>query len=201
MKITVLTLAVFAGLSTASPVNNTNIESLDIQNPTDSPTTMIIDISGMSSMDDQGSLFNKMLTASFPSQFQITGISWDLSMEAFGSSWLSEASIRLFNSDETGSFIFAPGIGYDFTGQEKFAGSIDLVALGEDFTTNIDNLLNIEFFESFDDDPGGIDAFYESGSFLTIHVKKVPTPGSLAALGLGGLVATRRRRTVPAFQG
>lgn len=200
MKIQVLTLALFAGISAASPVANTNLESLNIQDPANTPTTLTIDISGVSSGDAQGSPINEMLTSFFPSQFQITGVSWDLNIETIGASWLSEANIRLHNSDETGSFTFAPGVGFDNPGTMNFVGFIDLVALGADFTTNADNLLNIEFFESFDDVPGGIDAFYQSGSSLTIHLKKVPAPGSLALLGLGGLVAARRRRTTHAFQ-
>ncbi|MBL4698901.1 MAG: PEP-CTERM sorting domain-containing protein [Phycisphaerales bacterium] len=201
MKTTVFTLAVFAGLSTASPVANTNIESLNIQNPADSPTTLIIDISGINSWDEQGSTLNEILITSFPSQFQITGISWDIILTTVGGSWLSEPNIRMSNSDGSGSFTFAPGEGSDFPGtMVSFTGSVDLVALGEDFTTNADNLLNFEFFESFDDVSGDIDAFYEAGSTLTIHLKKVPAPGSLALLGFGSLVATRRRRTVRTFQ-
>ncbi|MBL4698204.1 MAG: PEP-CTERM sorting domain-containing protein [Phycisphaerales bacterium] len=197
MKVQVLTLAVFTGISTASPVPNTNIESLNIQDPADSPTTLTIDISGVGSGDAQGSPINTMLIEQFPSQFLITGISWDLTIETIGASWLSEANIRLFNTDQTGGYTFAPGIGNDFPGISNYAGFVDLVdlvALNLDFTTNGDNLLNIEFFESFDDAPGAFDAFYLSGSTLTIHLKKVPAPGSLAVLGLGGLVASRRKR-------
>ena len=196
MKITALTLAVFAGLSTASPVANTSIDSLNIQNPADSPTTLLIDIGGVNSWDEQGNALNEILTTSLPSQFQITGISWDLTITTFTSSWLSEANIRLSNSDGSGNFTFAPGAGFNSSGMMNFTGSIDLVAQGNDFTTNADTLLNIEFFESFVDNPSDIDAFYENGSTLTIHLKKVPAPGSLAVLGLGGLAATRRRRTV-----
>lgn len=194
MKIQVLTLAVFAGISTASTVANTNLESLNIQDPASSPTTLTIDISGASSWDEQGSPLNEILTEPFLSRFQITGVSWDLTIETVGNSWLDEPNIRLYNSDETGSFTFAPGIGNPFSGMMNFAGFFDLVALGLDFTTNADNLLNIEFFESFDDVSGAADAFYQAGSTLTIHLKKVPAPGSLALLGFGGLVASRRKR-------
>lgn len=194
MTIKALTIAVFAGIASASPIASTDIESLEIQNPADSPTTMLIDLSGFNSWDTKGSPFNESLVIPFPSRFQITGISWDLTIETIGGSWLSEPNIRLFNTDETGGFTFVPGIGFDNSGIMTFVGSIDLVASGDDFTTNTDNLLNIEIFESFDDFPGGIDALFQNGSSLTIHLKKVPAPGSLALLGLGGLVATRRRR-------
>ncbi len=51
--------------------------------------------------------------------------------------------------------------------------------------------VRIEFWEDFVDFPGAPDGTYDIGS---ITLKFVPAPSSLALLGLGGLVAIRRRR-------
>lgn len=40
---------------------------------------------------------------------------------------------------------------------------------------------------------GQVDVFFNPGAILVV-VREVPTPGALALLGLGGLIATRRRR-------
>ncbi|CAN0594277.1 unnamed protein product, partial [Laminaria digitata] len=58
-----------------------------------------------------------------------------------------------------------------------------------------DGILDINFFESFDDVAGEIDATYLAGSTITIVGQGiVPAPASLALIGLGGLAAGRRRR-------
>ena len=61
-----------------------------------------------------------------------------------------------------------------------------------------DGILYIEFYEiGFDDVLGGIDSVFEAGSTLTLHgFGELPTPGTLAVFGLGGLFATRRKRLV-----
>ena len=45
--------------------------------------------------------------------------------------------------------------------------------------------------ESFDDSPDNADAVLGEGSWIYIST---PAPGPLAAFGLGGLIATKRRR-------
>ena len=56
-------------------------------------------------------------------------------------------------------------------------------------------LFDFEFFESFVDNGGTGDAFFEAGSTITFHGKFLPTPGTLAILSLGGLTATREHDT------
>jgi len=87
-----------------------------------------------------------------------------------------------------------PGVRDDFpgTGTYSSGGIVSLIASGQDFHLSSDGLLNLEFFESFDDVAGAPDAIFLPGSTLTIH--QFPTPGSLAILGITGLAATRRRR-------
>jgi hypothetical protein len=97
--------------------------------------------------------------------------------------------------DIQGEIFVTPGIGSDFAGTSSFSsgGLIDLVGSGLDFFLGGDGVLNIEFFESFDDVDGAIDATFLPGSKLYLQFF-VPSPGAPFIFGLGALVATRRRR-------
>ena len=56
-----------------------------------------------------------------------------------------------------------------------------------------DGMLDIEFYETeWNDNSAAVDSFYEAGSSITLTY--TPAPSALAVLGLGGLVAGRRRR-------
>ena len=61
-----------------------------------------------------------------------------------------------------------------------------------DFVGSFDGVMEIEFYETgFDDNADAIDAYFESGSRITLIF---PAPGGLAVLGIGGLIGIRRRR-------
>jgi uncharacterized protein (TIGR03382 family) len=55
-----------------------------------------------------------------------------------------------------------------------------------------DGLVLLTLWEAFDDSAISPDSIFGAGS--TITVSFIPAPGAAALLGLGGLVATRRRR-------
>lgn len=119
----------------------------------------------------------------------VTGIGWDVTVESFGASWLSEASYS-FN----GEVFLAPG-----TDDEPGIGSyssppVILADLAIPDITASGGILNIEFFESFDDVADAIDAVSSGSLTLLVDYKPVPAPAGLAVLGLGGLAAARRRR-------
>lgn len=48
-------------------------------------------------------------------------------------------------------------------------GSLDLVAGGTEFQVGADGILRIEFFETFDDGVGSIDAVFTSGTLTVTH--------------------------------
>ena len=147
--------------------------------------TMVIDVSGIQSWGFAGDAQNEFLNVLVGASASITNIAWDVNLTTLGISWAEENTMGFFgNSEEV-----LPGFGDGFTvTNANYAGSqASAIVLGAD------GMLDIEFYETgWDDNAADVDSLYEAGSSITINF--VPTPGSLAVLGLGGLVAGRRRR-------
>jgi hypothetical protein len=152
--------------------------------------TVTLDLSGINSWDLQGDASNETATIHWPMFNSVIGIGWDVRIETIGGSWLSEAVIG-FEEE----LYLTPGIGNDFAGTASFSsgGIIDLLSTGMDFQFSPDGILDIEFFESFDDVDDQVDAFFAAGSTIQVRFA-YPAPGSLALLGCAGIGATRRRR-------
>ena len=155
----------------------------------------VIDVSGTQFWDEQGASINETLSVFLGPQAHITGFSWDVNLTTLTApgldfpSWASEATILL-----DGAYSIAFGHADPFgVVNENYSGSIDL-----DHYIGADGYIDIEFYESFDDASGEVDAFFGAGSTITIEgcafLPDCPTPGSLAAFGTVGLITTRRRR-------
>jgi len=150
--------------------------------------TLTIDVSGMESWDFQGDPDNTILNALVGNGANITNIAWDVNLTTLGVSWAEENTMGFFGN----SVVINPGFGDAFTvSNANYSGS-----QATNITLGVDGMLDIEFYEViFDDNLDLVDSFYEAGSTITLSgTGFVPTPGSLAVLGLGGLVAGRRRR-------
>ena len=191
--IALTTLAAAAGLATASPFLATNLTDYSVGTAGTPTVTMTIDISGISFNDAQGSPLNETLSVAIGVGAEITGIGWDVTYTSIGGSWGSEAVINF-----EGQIFVTAGIGDDAPVSMMNYSSGGIIDLSDNALPNItlggDGNLDLEFFESFVDNGGTGDTIAEAGSFITVAVKGVPAPGSLAVLGLGGLVAGRRRR-------
>lgn len=151
-----------------------------------------LDVNGAASAGDLGEMFNEVRTWSIGAGVHIIGLSWNVSISTVGTSWLSEAGFDLAAANGDGASLF-PGLNDDFDGAESYSGSEDLVAGGTDFFLGQDGVLTGRFFESFyDASNGDPDAFWRG----SVTVTYVPEPASygLAALGLLGIAAVRRRR-------
>jgi hypothetical protein len=120
----------------------------------------------------------------------VTGLGWDTTIETVGASWLSESSY-----DFNGEIFLSPGAGDDMPGTMSYnsGGILDLSDNGLPDILAAGGILTIEAFEGFDDVADAIDSF-QSGTLTLAVDYKVPAPAGLAVLGLGGLVAARRRR-------
>lgn len=158
------------------------------------PATVTIDVSDAQFFDDQGAAVNTILHIMIGDGINIatiTNISWDVNLTTFTDpnasfpSWASEATM-LFAGVEMIAVGTADGFGVV---NQNYIGNIDTnIELG------VDGILDIEFFESFDDAAGFADAQFEAGSILTLHGYASPSPGTLAAFGALGLFTSRRKR-------
>ncbi len=188
-------VAGFAGLATASPFFSTSQTATEIYSaPAGAVATITVDLSGINSWDLAGSSFNETLSVSLGGDYLVVGLGWNVTIQTVGESWRSEATIGFLDSSI--GLQLAPGTDNSSgTSTYSSGGILDLASLDPTFPffVGADGNLDLEFFESFDDVTGEIDATYHQGSSLQIQYV-VPAPGALAMLGLGGLVAGRRRR-------
>lgn len=114
----------------------------------------------------------------------ITGVGWDnVTVESVGASWLSEAVMMFSNSSGSADpnwISLTVGTGDDFAGTGTYSsgGIIDFTdnAL-PDIVANGDGLFQIQFFESWDDVDGSIDANFTSGTLTIAGTDLVGTPG------------------------
>lgn len=159
---------------------------------------LILDLSGMQSWELDADPLNELRVFDLgpaPTGFGhiILEIRYDITIQTFASSWLSDVNIRFGNSDGTfhGDWpdTFAPGAGLNTGGTQRFTGSFFT-----DIHLNDDNAFHIELFESVNDVAGGPDAILLDGSTMTL-VPFIPAPGTAPVLAFGLLsLGSRRQR-------
>ena len=155
-------------------------------------TVIDYDFSGTASWDLEGDADNATATVVLAgSDVAVTAISWDTVLTSVGASWGSEATIGFdFDGDGANDLFLTPSASDTPVAGEANAGSADLVALFGEASIAVGGTVDLEFFETFDDVADDIDNVWDFGSLgFTI-----PAPGAAALLGMGGLVAARRRR-------
>ncbi|MFN3288201.1 MAG: hypothetical protein ACK40H_07105, partial [Sphingomonadaceae bacterium] len=147
------------------------------------------DVTGIFSVDGLGDPLNERFTLALGSGAHITGIGWDVTLFADSPSFLSEMVVA-FGTTSNPYFVFlTPGVTDSFPGIESYSsgGIVDLIGLGLDFFLDADGLLQLEFFETFDDFFDDWDGIWEAG---TIDIEystgddpdPVPTPGAFGLL-------------------
>jgi len=160
------------------------------------------DISGLDSWDVEGDLDNVVFTydlaagAGFASgtDLVVSAVAWDTIFTSAGASWGSEATIAMdFDGDGMNDLYITPSsTGAPVTSEANSSGGfVYLNDAGIGDILAVDGTIVIELFESFDDVDGVVDGTWGPDSSVSFLV---PAPGAAALLGLGGLVATRRRR-------
>ena len=203
MKTALTTLAALSGIATASPVLSSNdAQSLELGMDTQGTVaiaTMTLDLSGISSWDLFGDSDNVVMLlegGAEAANSHVIGLGWDVTIDTEGLSWLSDPQISVENSDASAGAFVGPGTGMDTDGTLAFSsgGIVNIVETGFDFFLNADGQFRVEFFEVFDDLEDGVDATFLAGSEFKIQYTIVPAPGAFALMGLGGIVATRRKR-------
>lgn len=204
-------VAMFAGsaLATISPVGPTSQHKDPSFNPLPPFQTrgttggiVSVDVSGIESWDALGSANNTVLVLDLAAALglpsgtpmSMTSVGWDVTLEALGTSWLSELRVGFADSANNFGVFLRPGAGTNNPGTGSFSsgGQVDLTDVGVPNLFLADGVLRLDFHESFDDAANVLDGVWLSGS-LFVGVD-VPAPGAAALLGLGGLTAARRRR-------
>jgi hypothetical protein len=159
-------------------------------------TVLTVDVSGIASKGVIGTAANTVLSFNVGAFAHISGLSWQLDLEAFNPSWLSEMQVSIGGSQTAGAgLLFAPGAGSDFAGRQAFGGSLDLAEQGLDFSVGADGLLRLEFSEAAADGLSP-DGRWTAGQLnFELTAAAVPEPASYALLGVGLLLlGTRQRR-------
>lgn len=157
-----------------------------------------IAIENVASWDEFGEPINVVLTIDVAAaagltsgqSVVLTGFGFDLALETFGFSWLSEAEINLDDAaNPLGGIVINPGDGMDFAGTESYLQPLFKLDAADQLVLST-GLLRIEFYEDFDDLPGVIDAQWNG----TLTVQVIPAPSGAALLALAGIATARRRR-------
>ncbi len=131
-----------------------------------------LDISGVESWDGLDDPDNTTLMELMGPGASMTGIGWDVTLETVGGSWLSEQVAYFDGQDLDGSGLFLTvGVGDGMPGIASYSsgGILDLTDnMIPDIPAGADELLYIQFYESFVDTTDGVDSFYQADSGYTI---------------------------------
>lgn len=155
---------------------------------------VVVDVSGAQSTNLLGESGNTVWLVDIGAHASLTRLDWQVVLDAFSPSLLSEMFIGVGSSSGLDLLSFAPGAGDDTSGIGSYSGTLDLAGLG--VGAGADGLLRIEFFDAFKDFGTGVAEGQWLRGSLTLDVGTVPEPDSaaLAALGLAALAMHARRR-------
>ena len=163
---------------------------------------LTVDVSGIPSFGELGDPGNISFSTLIGANAHVTGVSYDVTIQAFDPSYLSEITLYFGNTAQDTGVFLSPGFEYLEPGTGSFSDSANLVDLGLDFNVDDDGLLYTEFFEAFDDSSVSPDGSWLSGTVTFTYedgaTAPVPEPASWAMMIAGfGLVggALRSRRT------
>ena len=159
-----------------------------VNNPLDAVTP--IGLTGHISFDGFGTPGNDLVSTDLGAlvgtpggPVRVTGIGWDTTVETVGFSFASEAGIDFNNQVAlhvgAGDNIPTPPGGIAYTS----GGIVDLIGLNLDFVTG-NGILDLEFYEDFDDNPGDVDARYLNGA-LNIQFEAALPVQPPVAMNLG----------------
>jgi len=168
--------------------------------------TLVVDVGGINSFggyDDPG---NTILSFNIGAGSVVTDVAYDVSLQAFSPSWLSEIAVDFTDSALLAGVALTPGYMDSFSGVGSYADSASLVDLGLSFAVGADGILLLQFYDSFDDSSVAPDGLWTQGT-LTFTYTSTATPGvpepATWAMLIGGFAlvgaSMRRRATTVAY--
>jgi hypothetical protein len=158
--------------------------------------TALINVVGAFSYDVEGSASNTRMSVSLAPGAHVTAVGWAVSLTANSPGWLTEMKVSLLDSTGTVGINLTPGYADNFSGTASYSsgGAVDLTGGGSDFYVGANGLLNVQYFEDYNDLTGA-DGTWNSG-LLTVEysVSSVPEPASWALWSGGLLIGLGLRR-------
>ncbi|MBT9491421.1 MAG: PEP-CTERM sorting domain-containing protein [Paucibacter sp.] len=157
--------------------------------------TLNIDVSDTASFDALGSVHNVVFTRMASAGALVGSLAWNVSLTAYGDSWLQDMRVRISNTAGDGITLTLDSL--QEPGSQSYMGAANLSALGLAFNLGSDGLLRLEFFEDYDDAVGQIDGRWTAGTLSFDGLAAaVPEPASygLLSLGLGALLLGHNAR-------
>ena len=168
--------------------------------------TLDIDLNDIESVGELGDPANTILTQLLAPNATITGIGYEVTLEAFDPSYLAEMVVYFLDSPV--GLQLTPGFADAFPGVGSYSsgGIIDLASIDPEFVFSVgdDGLLNLEFYESFDDalvSPDGIWNGTLTIQYEADAIPGIPEPTTWAMMiggfGLvGGALRSRKKVSV-----
>lgn len=159
--------------------------------------TQTVDVAALLSQGELGTSSNPTFSFFLGASATISSVSYNVTLEANGPSWLSEMGVAVTDSTQTVGMQLFPGFGENVAGVKRSTGLLNSPADGLGFSVGQDGMLRLEFFESASDGlmPDGV---WRQGSLSFEFTPAVPEPSTYALmlLGVGGIALMRRRSSI-----
>ena len=171
--------------------------------PDRSGTVTAYDVAGRQSFDGPGAPNNELITFNVAAALDLpagtdllmTGAGWNVDIEAFGTSWLSEPGVSFAPTGGKAEIFVRPGAGDNFPGIGSYNSAVvKFSSIPLPDISLPDGVVIPEFFESFDDVPGSADGRWINGTLSLQFVENPPLLGDMDCNGfvnvgdIGGFV-------------
>ncbi|MCV2367107.1 PEP-CTERM sorting domain-containing protein [Roseateles oligotrophus] len=160
-------------------------------------SSLVVNVAGAQSVGLPGDAGNTVMNFNVGANSTISTVDWNVTLEAFGQSWLADMQVSFSSSAGNDGVIFTPSTTYA-AGTASYTGSANLTDLGLAFNVQADGILRVEFSETYKDGaPGVADGQWNSGNITFGVTQAVPEPSTYGLMAMGLIVVggiARRRK-------